>query len=482
MDATLIDPRRQPSPVRPSPPQTREPAAAVSDWGEMVGASTVGASLESPAERGELTSATLPAIELDEDLVFPPSSSSPSPFEPELSQGLPPALRSEDPTDSGLTPPRAGPRPPPEAHDPTVASDLLESAGPPEPGSVAYRSDETEAFSVIPSSGELVASVSDLDLGLAENFDPSAGLLEPQPVALHDPGPPDGASERTIAAPGELAGLAAGARSTEASFPALEQPEWSFSAEPAASSPSPSGRADELGSAVHAMHASSFDLEPPDWGEPQPMAPQLGADSTDAALDALMDSRPVSMPGEVVPSGPAEDGWIHAAHEGQETHALPAVEGPPDGLRLTVASLPRRLGALVFDALLAGAAMWWASAGALLAAVPPGREPEAWMLELGNPSFLARVLGTAVILTLVFGLLEGLIQRTPGKLLFGLRTRRAGGGPLGVKRALLRAGVGLLGLAACGIGYAWILVDRRCRGLHGVFTGTVVIQGPIEGA
>ena len=143
---------------------------------------------------------------------------------------------------------------------------------------------------------------------------------------------------------------------------------------------------------------------------------------------------------------------------------------------LQVPSVATRLGALALDGAWATALIAWATAPAALAAVPPHREPEAWILELAEPSVLFRFALASVSAALLMGLLESQWGWTPGKLVFGLRTHRTDGRPLGVRRSLARAGLGALGGLMLGAGFAWILVDRRCRAWHDLLTGTFVSQ------
>jgi uncharacterized RDD family membrane protein YckC len=69
--------------------------------------------------------------------------------------------------------------------------------------------------------------------------------------------------------------------------------------------------------------------------------------------------------------------------------------------------------------------------------------------------------------------------QTPGMRLFGLRlVRDLDGGKVGVGAAIVR----LIGLWVSGavlyLGFVWIFIDRRRRGWHDLFAGTVMIKDP----
>lgn len=69
--------------------------------------------------------------------------------------------------------------------------------------------------------------------------------------------------------------------------------------------------------------------------------------------------------------------------------------------------------------------------------------------------------------------------QTPGMRLFGLRlVRDVDGGRVGTGAAIIR----LIGLWVSGVvlylGFVWIFIDRRRRGWHDLFAGTVMIKDP----
>ncbi len=65
--------------------------------------------------------------------------------------------------------------------------------------------------------------------------------------------------------------------------------------------------------------------------------------------------------------------------------------------------------------------------------------------------------------------------RTVGEALLGLRLIRRNGRSVGWIRAYLRFAVSPLAFVACGLGYVWILFDRRRRTWPDLLMGTVVI-------
>lgn len=77
-----------------------------------------------------------------------------------------------------------------------------------------------------------------------------------------------------------------------------------------------------------------------------------------------------------------------------------------------------------------------------------------------------------------FAFFWGWCGQTPGKMLFRLRVIRPDGRPLTYSRALLRYLGYTLSFLPFGLGFLWILVDPRRRGLHDWVADTVVIREP----
>lgn len=74
-----------------------------------------------------------------------------------------------------------------------------------------------------------------------------------------------------------------------------------------------------------------------------------------------------------------------------------------------------------------------------------------------------------------FVLLSWLIGTTPGKYLMGLRIIRLDGRRMGFGRALGRTLGYYLSILLLGLGFIWIIFDRRRQGWHDKLAGTLVI-------
>jgi uncharacterized RDD family membrane protein YckC len=68
-----------------------------------------------------------------------------------------------------------------------------------------------------------------------------------------------------------------------------------------------------------------------------------------------------------------------------------------------------------------------------------------------------------------------LFGKTVGKAILGLRVVRRDGGAVGWSRSLIRFGGYLLSLVAFGLGFAWILIDRKRRDWADMLAGTRVV-------
>ena len=68
-----------------------------------------------------------------------------------------------------------------------------------------------------------------------------------------------------------------------------------------------------------------------------------------------------------------------------------------------------------------------------------------------------------------------LVGFTPGKGLLGLRILRADGQRIGLGRAIVRYAGYWVSLIFLGLGFIWILFDRRRRGWHDKLAGTCVV-------
>lgn len=130
------------------------------------------------------------------------------------------------------------------------------------------------------------------------------------------------------------------------------------------------------------------------------------------------------------------------------------------------AGLPRRLAALVYDALvligvlLVFAVVTWVARGGR--EVPPGT---LW--------FQAALVGVAGAFFAWFWTHGG---QTVGMLAWKLRVIRRDGTPLGWPDAGLRFAAALVSLAPFGLGYVWALVDRDGCTLHDRLSHTRVVR------
>jgi uncharacterized RDD family membrane protein YckC len=122
--------------------------------------------------------------------------------------------------------------------------------------------------------------------------------------------------------------------------------------------------------------------------------------------------------------------------------------------------LARRLAACVYDALALAAVLMVAGAawvGITGAAAPPG-----------NWAFRTYVLAICALFFCVFWT-RG---ETLGMRAWKLRIVAADGQPPGWGRAMLRFGAALVSLAALGLGFAWVLIDRDRLAWHDRWSGT----------
>lgn len=326
-------------------------------------------------------------------------------------------------------------------------------------------------------------------------------LVEPTAPPLSSGADAEAPPEYTVAAPGELAGL-----DGDVSFPDFGEG-LSLDDEPGVAShavrqglaapvPQRPG-ADSLELATPPFEAPSLELSSVEALPPSPfdeplsdvpnMSPHEPAEVTDSAMEAL-DSGQLSMPGDAVIPLDHDDGWLHPALPSEpepvpevgleDTRHLPQAQLPQALLpvRLHVTPLWRRLAALSVDGGL-GLGMVLLVAGQVLAGTSNPFEPEAWILILARPETLLMLALTGVAALALLSGFEAFLSRSPGKLCFGLWTVESRTGHrLGTPRALGRTVVSMLGLSLLGAGFAWILVDRRCRAWHDVFTGTVVVR------
>ena len=95
----------------------------------------------------------------------------------------------------------------------------------------------------------------------------------------------------------------------------------------------------------------------------------------------------------------------------------------------------------------------------------------------GNSAETAGILLAVLMALLNLVVLPAFTGLTLGKWATGLRIERAGGGNVGIGRALLRHFVGYpLSFALLGLGFLIAAVSVHGRGLHDMIAGTVVVR------
>ncbi|HET6974755.1 MAG TPA: RDD family protein [Pyrinomonadaceae bacterium] len=133
------------------------------------------------------------------------------------------------------------------------------------------------------------------------------------------------------------------------------------------------------------------------------------------------------------------------------------------------APFPLRCGALLIDYI---ALLSLVVLGTLVARMLGGGGRAA-----GNSAETAGILLAILLALLNLVVLPGLTGLTLGKWATGLRIERAGGGNVGIGRAVLRHFVGYpLSFALLGLGFLIAAVSVHGRGLHDMIAGTVVVR------
>jgi uncharacterized RDD family membrane protein YckC len=149
-----------------------------------------------------------------------------------------------------------------------------------------------------------------------------------------------------------------------------------------------------------------------------------------------------------------------------------AAAGEPD-LPWVPAGLWRRLGAMLYDALLL-LALWFLATACFLPFT--GGEAVTW----SRSPLLAIAHRTLLIALLVgfYGIFWTRRGQTLGMASWRLKVQRTDGTLLGWHDVLLRIAAGALSLLAAGAGWLWVLVDDQRRTWHDILSRTRVVVLP----
>ncbi|MBE5316343.1 MAG: RDD family protein [Xanthomonadales bacterium] len=140
-------------------------------------------------------------------------------------------------------------------------------------------------------------------------------------------------------------------------------------------------------------------------------------------------------------------------------------------LEVETAPLMPRLLALVYDVFpLLG--LWFAVA--VLSYAGNGGEP----VRPGSLGAWLEFLALVGVTFLYAGLSWRLGGQTLGMRAWRLRAVDANGNPPGWTAITLRFAVGVVSLAAAGLGFAWVLIDRERRSWHELASGTLTVRLP----
>lgn len=130
------------------------------------------------------------------------------------------------------------------------------------------------------------------------------------------------------------------------------------------------------------------------------------------------------------------------------------------------AGLVRRLGAMVYDAMMVFAALMVVTM--VVSLLPPGRE-----IPAGTLWFQLLLLATAVLFHCGFWTHGG---QTIGMLAWRIRVERYDGSPLRWRDALLRYAAAILSAVPLGLGYWWSLFDADKLAWHDRLSRTRLVR------
>jgi uncharacterized RDD family membrane protein YckC len=140
---------------------------------------------------------------------------------------------------------------------------------------------------------------------------------------------------------------------------------------------------------------------------------------------------------------------------------------------MTGAGVLRRFGAMLYDTLIVAALLFVVTALFL-----PFTGGEA--ITPGESGAVERIYQAALLLTVVLFFCVFWTRRgqTVGMLAWRLRVERSDGALLTWRDALLRLAGAAVSLAALGLGYFWIWIDRERLAWHDRWSGTRVVVLP----
>jgi len=140
------------------------------------------------------------------------------------------------------------------------------------------------------------------------------------------------------------------------------------------------------------------------------------------------------------------------------------------------AGVLRRLGAMLYDGLIVAALLFVVTALFL-----PFTGGEA--ITPGESGALERIYQAALVLVVVlfFCVFWTWRGQTIGMLAWRLRVQRSDGSALAWRDALIRLAGACVSLAALGLGYFWIWMDRDRLAWHDRWSGTRVVVVPKKG-
>jgi uncharacterized RDD family membrane protein YckC len=203
--------------------------------------------------------------------------------------------------------------------------------------------------------------------------------------------------------------------------------------------------------------------------------------SSTAPTQASVPAPPPPKPPSATPAPPRGNAAADVA--GKATGAA-AAQAP---VEVRVAGFWWRLAAAAIDlALLSlpAALFWYVVRDHLPKGLAAGIDFFVDMILLGDGVVHAGILLMPLLAVVYFTVTTGLMGTSPGKWVLGLRVVDRRGDPAGFLLAAIRALAYVPGFLLCGLGFFYIAVDRRKRGLQDLLAGTLVVRraaGPAKG-